>query len=1452
VAKGVIEITLDKQVQSLLSSIDKSLRAFSRIVGSGGQRGRRGGEQAIKVKVINWNDLWTSDKGKNVVKNLEKIRENISNLSKCCDKLSKSLEGFGKNLSVSSRGETGGRGRRRGRGKAPEEILAGLSEEASKGKGDLAELLLGKISSGEWDDLGKSLKGGLSEILEEIGDEELLSKLLGQIGGKEWKDLGEDVKGELGKILEEAGSEGLAEKLVGTIGDKGWRSLKDMEKELRDMLETEKKVSLSSLIPKGSFLSPLAWSALGGLIGSVLGGLLSQMEKVRDEIGLDILAGRELAGTMELAAEMVSKTFSTAGSVFQQTTYYLAQFGIGVGEAIGQVQGLFAALGEGVKDFLGSPEAQKMLGYFTLLGVSAETTGGLAQQFRFLRGSVKDASKDFQSSAKMFLAAAKKMGVSVQQLVELQSRLLESMYDIILAYRMTTQAAGAFGDQITDNAKRFSVLGVALKQQGVAGAEEVSAALMNLSTATNLSWEQIGKMGITLGVMGKEAEVSTLFISKMMGEMFGLQDIFKDAQGNISGVVKKFKEMDETSRMLAVTLLPSLAPLFAVDEKVLERLDKVAKETETIQSQIKIVDSTLAAMKDKAKTILASFFAMKGVNKIISNFSKAIDQAVSRIVAFLEKHEWLAKALAILTTLSMVLGTVLLQLAPALLILVPAFGVVYEVGRKVFGFLGSLISGLISMLGTLAGDFVKVFVSSFDLAAVTLKKAPKLVSELVATFKKAKDTAVKFYGFIKEKSVLVDKFLFQKIGKVYEYIKFAFKDAGEVFMDFFDAVKISVTSLGEFIVKKLGKAQKFVSTVLSKSFNFIGNALLAGINLTVSLAAQFLVLGGIITWVSISLAALPVILSGFFGLMAGGIAVVVYLVKNFTYLKNLFAGLTASSGVFFENLKNVWEVFMGILKGEKGLSDLVEAFNRLFSDKSVESFKKLLDNLLKGDVLQQFVTTLLSIFIGGFIDGFKMAWEFLYKFITGGGLQKIYEAIKNTILSALSGGGGNFMKTFLDQFGQVVATIADLLVNIIIDIASALPSLIETLVGAIVNNILPTAFKVAIKLLEALPSILTKIVMSIISLLPNLLKSLVAHIPPLIKAAATALANVLISLINEVVPALLNTLIDALPDLVTALGEAIGHVVNSLFEVLANIDWLKLLSDIIGAVFKIIFKVLPALFISFIKILGKVLWGIVKTLWNLIWNPLGSVLKFLGKLVGINIGEAKAAEFDKGLQQYEGWGENIEALGEALNVLGDHIDKNTVATKFNTDAVGEQNKKMDNLNKKIDASNFDFNSWLKKVLGDVEKPQEPAHLWVKDNAENWFERFSKRFSGAVAVPGRSPWSSVYQKSVEMSGSSGVVNPGVVKGSYIIGEASRDLGSSGIAASGLAKEDVPVKQGGNDWGTYLVDVGGKQLEVLTLIATHLSEIKSLLRNSANQKQDIALNIYSLDENYRIRG
>jgi hypothetical protein len=376
--------------------------------------------------------------------------------------------------------------------------------------------------------------------------------------------------------------------------------------------------------------------------------------------------------------------------------------------------------------------------------------------------------------------------------------------------------------------------------------------------------------------------------------------------------------------------------------------------------------------------------------------------------------------------------------------------------------------------------------------------------------------------------------------------------------------------------------------------------------------------------------------------------------------------------------------------------------------------------------------------------------------------------------------------------------------------------------------------------------------MSIVSLLPNLLKSLVAHIPSLIKAAATALANVLISLINEVVPALLNTLVDALPDLITALGEAIGHVVSSLFEVLANIDWLKLLGDIIGAVFKIIFKVLPALFGSFIKILGKVLWGIVKTLWSWIWKPLGWVFKLFGKLVGIDVGEAKAAEFGKGLQQYEGLGEDIGALTEALGALGENIDKNTAATKLNTDVIGEQNKKMDNLNKKTDASNFDFNSWLKKVLGDVEKPQEPAHLWGEDNGKNWFDSFSKRLSGVAAVTGQSFSPSVYQKSAKILGDSGVINSGVVEGGYIVGGSNVDLGNSGIAASGLTKGDVSVKQGGNEWGTYLVDVGGKQLEVLTLIATHLSEIKSLLRNSANQKQDIAVNVYSLDENYRIRG
>jgi phage-related protein len=1451
VAKGVIEITLDKQVQNLLSSIDKSLKAFSRIVG-GGQKSKRSGEQVIRVKVVNWDDLWSSKEAKKVTKVLGKIFDNVSNLSKCCDKLSKSFENLGKTLSVSPRGGTGGGGGRRKRRVSPEETIEDLGKKVPESVGSLAEALLDKIGSIGWEGLGESLKEKLSEVLEEVGDEELLSKLLGRIGEKEWGDLEKRVKGKLGEILEEVDSEGLVEKLIDVIGDKGWRSLKDMEKELRDMFEVEKKVSLSSLMPKGSFLSPFAWSALGGLIGSVLGGLLSQVEKVKDEIGLDILAGRELAGTMELAAEMVSKTFSTASSAFQQTTYYLAQFGIGVGEAIGQVQELFAALGEGVKDFLSSGEAQKMLGYFTLLGVSAETTGGLVQQFRFLRGSVKDASKDFQSSAKMFLTAAKKMGVSVQQLVELQSRLLEGMYDIILAYRLTTQTAGLFGDQLTDNAKRFSVLGAALRQQGVAGAEEVSAALINLSAATNLGWEQIGKMGITLGVMGKEAEVSTLFISKMMGEMFGLQDIFKDTQGNISGVVKKFKEMDETSRMLAIALMPSLAPLFAIDEKVLKRLDNVSKEVETIQSQIRIVDSTLAAMKDKAKAVLASFFAVKGVNKIISDFSKAIDQAVSKIVAFLEKHEWLAKVLAILTTLSMVLGTVLLQLAPALIILTPAFIGVYEVGRKVFGFLGTLISGLISMLWGFAENFVEVFVTSFDLMVVTLKKFPTLLNKLGGSFRKVIDIAIKFYGLIKKVAIPLDKFLFRKIGGFYEFMKLYFRELGDVFVDFYYNVKDKVTALGEFIIKKLGKAFNFLSTIASKSFKLIGNALLAGINLTASLAVQFLVFGGIITWVSISLAALPVILSGFFGVMAGGIAVVGYLAKNFKQLKNLLVDLSTSSGVFFENLKNVWEVFMGILKGEKGLNDLVNAFERLFSAESVKGFKKLFDNLLKSGVLQQLVTTLLSVFIEGFINGFKMAWEFLYKFITGGGLQKIYEAIKNTLLSALSAGGEDFLKIFLDQFGQVVATIANLLVNIIVDITSVLPSLIEKLGGAIVNNILPTVFNVAIKLLNALPSILTKILMSIVSLLPKLFKFLAANISPLIKATATALANVLISLINEVVPALLEALVNALPDLISALGEAIGHVVDSLFEVLANIDWLKLLGSIIEAIFKIIFKVLPALLGSLIKILGKVLWSIVKTLWSWIWKPLGWVFKLFGKLVGIDVGEAKAAEFGKGFQQYEGLGENIGAFTEALSALGENIDKNTAATELNTDAIGEQNKKMDNLNKKTIASDFDFNSWLKKVLGDVEKPREPAHLWEKDNARNWFDSFSKRLSGVAAVTGRSFSPSVYQKSVKVLGDNGVINSEVVKGNYIVGESSVDLGSSGVVVSGLTKGDVPVKQSEDNWAAHLVDVGGKQLEVLTLIATHLSEIKSLLRNSANQKQDIAVNVYSLDENYRIRG
>jgi hypothetical protein len=1351
----------------------------------GGQRSGRGGTQLIKVKVVNWEDLWSSKEGKKVTKNLEKILDNISNLSKCCDKLSKSFESLGKTLSVSSRGGTGGGGERRRRQVSLEETIKDLGGKGTGGVGGLVEALLGKIGGKEWENLGEGLKEKLSEVLEEVGEEELWQKLFGRIGGKEWKDLEKDVRGELSKILEEVDDKGLAEKLVGVIGDKSWRSLKDMEKELRDMLEAEEKVSLSSLIPKGSFLNPFTWSVLGGLIGSVLGGLLSQVEKIKDEIGVDIWAGRELAGTMELAAEMVSKTFSAASSAFQQTTYYLAQFGIGVGEAIGQVQELFAALGEGVKDFLSSGEAQKMLGYFTLLGVSAETTGGLAQQFRFLRGSVKAASKDFQSSAKMFLAAAKKMGVSVQQLVELQSRLLEGMYDIILAYRLTTQMAGLFGDQLVDNAKRFSVLGAALRQQGIAGAEEVSAALMNLSVAANLGWEQIGKMGITLGVMGKEAEVSTLFISKMIGEIFGLQDVFKDTQSGISGVVKKFKEMDETSRMLAIALIPSLAPLFAVDEEVLKRLDKVSKEIETIQSQIRIVDSTLAAIRDKAKVILSSFFAMKGVNKIISNFSKAIDRAITRVVEFLEKHEWLTKVLVTLTSLSMILGTVLLELAPALLVLIPVFVVIYSLGSKV-------LNGLASLFTQLGETAVKVGNFIFD----AFKLPFVLISGL---FKKLVSFGKTLFG-------------------IFMFLRSIGVDLGAVF----SSLKGAITGLFSSL------------TGLSGVLVGVGGMLVSLSVMIVGMAGSFLVLGGIIVWISTIIASWFVAFSAFAGLVYGVVGVVRYLAENFDSIKRTFGKLIGASNIFVQNLKEAWEVLKGILMGEKSLGDLFDVFKKLFSKESLSSLWEAFKGMFSSKEFQDLVANLLNVFVKSFVEGFKLVWEFIYKFVTGGGLKKIYEAVKNVLSSALQGVSGDFLANFLSQFGKVVASIADLLTTIIVDIAKVLPALIFGFLHTIVNEILPTVFKVAIRLLNELPPLLVKIAMSVIAVLPHLLSVLEKYLLKLMKAAARAVANLLSSLINTLIarlPELMAALADLIVDLFSFLVESLGYVIESFFKLLSEIDWLNLLYKIliglgvfiVRMILKIIANGLPAI----LKFLFRILIGLFRFLLVNLLTALLAPLKPLLSIFGVDVGKIISGVNVGAERLIDNFDNIMDSFSKSFNDLIDSLFQNTKATEKNTSALlgqdgqgGGAPQRGSNVTKENDV--------LVKI----------SNATVKTDAVNWgatgklqqqlqrLQEINKRTTELAPI-----WLSFSDNKIE--------NNGGLRGTVVIG-------------SNLAGKSVLIGQNGNDWGAHLVDIGNKQVDTLSLVASHLAEIKELLKRNAGQGQEVVINISSLGTNgYKTR-
>ena len=536
--------------------------------------------------------------------------------------------------------------------------------------------------------------------------------------------------------------------MIDVIGGRGWNVLRDLDRGFKDRMRQFKEIEKylkNRLKPlKGSILDPLFWGALGAVIAGVLGTASRLLGKLESDLDfISDTSARSLAGEFEIMGEMVSKVFKGSSQFFEQMSYYFAQFGINLQTSAESISDLFDKLGVGVKEFLSSSAAKEMLGYFTLLGVRSDSLTPIFLRLRFVTGSVDEMRKSFVKASNTFLQASKKIGVSIQSLVETQERLLENVYDISVAYRFWSQAGGRFGGFVGELSQVVSVFVNNLRQKGINAVDELGGAFMAIGLGAGLTTEEFSKMLPVLSIMGNEVALTNVLLGKLMAQMLGIDTTFKDARELVKALTQRLSEMNE-QQLLILSALPGFSGFLQLRalgkdlDEIVGNLDKIIERQEKVNSQIKRVDSMLDALKDKAKIMFARFFAYEGLNKIILEFIDAVDRAVKWVLEFLNEHKTIAKIIVYLIGISMVLWTVFLSLAPALLLLIPAFKLIQSVASRVFEGLESLVKKVFGIIyksvGTI-GSLIFGLIRIFDALFVFVQSFGGLFSALLPVIK---------------------------------------------------------------------------------------------------------------------------------------------------------------------------------------------------------------------------------------------------------------------------------------------------------------------------------------------------------------------------------------------------------------------------------------------------------------------------------------------------------------------------------------------------------------------------------------------------------------------------------------------------------------------------------------------------------------------------------------------
>lgn len=369
-------------------------------------------------------------------------------------------------------------------------------------------------------------------------------------------------------------------------------------------------------------------------------------------------------------------------------------------------------------------------------------------------------------------------------------------------------------------------------------------------------------------------------------------------------------------------------------------------------------------------------------------------------------------------------------------------------------------------------------------------------------------------------------------------------------------------------------------------------------------------------------------------------------------------------GQMLPSISSLSDAFLGVIRGEGSVEDMVAAFDGVFSE-IVNIIHEFLPKLIK--IGSQLITALVT----GISNNMNT--------IINGALGLVNQLVKAILdlLPIILDAGTKLLFGLLDGIIKALPSLVEAAVQIIValvtGIGDALPKLIPAAVAAVMRIVqglienLPLILDAALQLIlgltqglldaipqlvAALPAIIAAIVSFLIAAIPQiidagiqLLTSLVTALPVIIEAIVQAIPQIIDSIINAVIGAipllidagirLLVSLIRALPQIISTVVTAIPKIVTSLVNaIVGNIDKIILagvqllvalitnLPTIIVEVVKAVPQIIAALVKGFTSSIGemvKVGGNLIKGLWQGIsdagawlWNKISG---FFGNVV---------------------------------------------------------------------------------------------------------------------------------------------------------------------------------------------------------------------------------------------